>query len=105
MSFDEVGANDHPIARGEPGGAENGKTSCWGTIFPGGWVTKAGEGGGGSNGGAQTRFDGVGARDHPIAHGEPGGAEKQKPSHCGSVFAGRCITKAGEGGGGSNGGG
>ena len=50
-SFDEVGANDHPIARGEPGGAENGKMSRRGTIFPGGWVTKAGEGGGGSNGG------------------------------------------------------
>jgi hypothetical protein len=35
MSFDEVSAHDHPIARGEPGGAETGKTSHQGSSFPG----------------------------------------------------------------------
>ena len=51
------------------------------------------------------RFDGVGARDHPIVRGEPGSAEKQEPSRRGSVFAGRGVTKMGEAAEGSNGGG
>jgi hypothetical protein len=55
--------------------------------------------------GASTGFGVVGARGHLIARGEPGGAKKLKPSRRGSVFAGRCVEKAGEGGEGSNGGG
>jgi len=49
-SFDEVSAHDHPIARGEPGGAETGKTSRRGSVVPRRCVTKAGEGGGECNG-------------------------------------------------------
>jgi hypothetical protein len=48
-------------------------------------------------------FDEVGAHDRTIVCGEPGGAEKVKPSRRGSVLPGRCETKAGEGRGGSNG--
>src|ERR1700722_18722711 len=52
---------------------------------------------------ARTGLHEVGARDCPIACREPGGAEKRKPSCRGSVFPGRCKTKVGDGGGGSNG--
>jgi hypothetical protein len=47
----------------------------------------------------------VGTRDRPIVRGGPGGAKKREPSRRGSVFPGRCKTRLGEGGGGSNGGG
>jgi hypothetical protein len=47
----------------------------------------------------------VGAHDHPIMHGGPGGAKKREPSRRGSAFPERCATRLGEGGGGSNGGG
>lgn len=47
----------------------------------------------------------VGAHDHPIVHGGLGGAKKREPSHRGSAFPGRCATRLGEGGRGSNGGG
>lgn len=93
-----VGASDRPITCGEPGGAENGKTSCQGLIVLGRCITKAGEGGGGPMEGAKTSFDGVGARDRLTVCGELGGAEKQKPSRRGSVFPGRCVTKVGEDG-------
>jgi hypothetical protein len=50
--------------------------------------------------GAGADFDVVGAHGPPIVCGEPGGAEKWKPSRRGLVFAGRCGVKIGEGGGG-----
>jgi hypothetical protein len=45
----------------------------------------------------------TGGHGHLIVHGEPSGAEKQKLSCQGLVFAERCITKMREGVGGSNG--
>ena len=42
--------------------------------------------------GDRTSFDGVGARDHLIARGEPGGAENRKTSRGGSNFPGRSVT-------------
>jgi hypothetical protein len=54
---------------------------------------------------ARARLGEVGVRDRSIARGGPGGAENRETSRRGSVFPGRCEGKAGEGGGGSNGGG
>src|SRR5882672_3546587 len=97
-SFDSVGARAHPIVHGELRGAENQKTEPPGLGFS--WEM-------GNKGGREWR--GVQWRGlervlmllvHAVIRSYAGSRVVQKirkPSHRGSVFPGRWVTKAGEG--------
>jgi hypothetical protein len=100
--FDEVGAHDHPIMRGGPGGAEKWKPSRRGSVFAGRCITKAGGVEGGPMEGARADLMRL---VHAVIRSCMGSwvVQKTKPSRRGSVLPGRCETKAGEGRGGSNG--